>query len=143
MNEQNKQDIIRLVENSRDAFVGSVDDSGHPNVKTMFKRKYEGLRTFWFSTNTSAFRTGQWQKNPKACIYFADPVGFYGLLLTGTMKVYSDNETKLRFWETGDEQYYSLGPTDPDYCMLCFTADKGNYYHGLERQLFDVAGFGR
>lgn len=54
------------------------------------------------------------------------------------MKVYSDNETKKDFWREGDEMYYSLGPTDPDYSILCFKAEKGNYYHGLQRHLFDV-----
>ena len=36
-----------------------------------------------------------------------------------------------------DEKYYPLGPTDPDYCILRFTADKGNYW-GLQKHLFSV-----
>ena len=39
MNNQNKQDIIKLVENSRDAIVCSIDENGFPNAKTMFRRK--------------------------------------------------------------------------------------------------------
>ncbi len=135
---QVKNDIIKLVERSRDAIVCSIDENGYPNAKTMFRAKNEGLHTFWFSTNTSAIRTGHWLQRPKASIYFMDANDFHGLMLTGQMQVYQDNETKLAFWKQGDEQYYPLGPTDPDYCILRFTADKGNYYHGLAKQLFLV-----
>ncbi len=141
MNDQNRQDIKKLVKNSRDIIVCSIDDNGFPNAKTMFQLKGEGLHTFWFSTNTSAIRTGQFQKRPEACIYFVDHAGFYGLMLTGSMQVLTDSETKLSFWKDGDEKYYPLGPTDPDYCILRFTADSGNYYHGLQKQLFSVKAF--
>jgi pyridoxamine 5'-phosphate oxidase len=138
MDQQVKTDIIKLVERSRDAIACSIDENGYPNAKSMFKVKNDGLRYFWFSTNTSAIRTRHWLERPAACIYFVDANDFHGLMLTGKMQVYTDNETKLAFWKQGDEKYYPLGPTDPDYCILRFTADKGNYYHGLQKHLFSV-----
>lgn len=141
MNDQTKNDIRKLIQESRDIIVCSIDDNGFPNAKTMFQRKAEGLHTFWFSTNTSAIRTGQFQKRPEACIYFVDHEGFHGLMLTGKMQVHLDNETKQSFWKDGDEQYYPLGPTDPDYCIMQFTAENGNYYHGLAKHLFSVQAF--
>ncbi len=141
MNDQVKSDIKQLVKGSRDIIVCSIDDNGHPNAKTMFQLKGEGLHTFWFSTNTSAIRTGQFQKRPEACIYFVDHADFHGLMLTGSMQVLLDNEVKLSFWKDGDEKYYPLGPTDPDYCILKFSAQNGNYYHGLEKHLFSVQAF--
>ncbi|QHQ60763.1 pyridoxamine 5'-phosphate oxidase family protein [Anaerocolumna sedimenticola] len=137
MNEQVKKDILKLVEESRDVIVCSVTENGYPNAKSMFKAKQEGLKTFWFSTNVSAARTGQWLKKPNACIYFLDSENIHGLMLTGQMKVYMDNETKQAFWKPGDERYYPLGPTDPDYCMLKFTATEGNYW-GQQKYLFNV-----
>jgi general stress protein 26 len=130
MKEQIKKDIIQLVKNSRDAIGCSVDESGFPNAKAMFVAKQEGIHTFWFSTNVSASRTQQWLKNGKASIYFFDPGSIHGLMLIGTMEVYMDNETKQAFWKPGDERYYSLGPTDPDYCMIRFTTKEGNYWGG-------------
>lgn len=135
MNEQVKKDILKLVDKSRDVIVCSVAENGYPNAKSMFKAKREGLKTFWFSTNVSATRTGQWLKQPKACIYFLDSKNIHGLMLTGNMQVCTDAETKLAFWKPGDEMYYPLGPTDPDYCMLRFTADEGNYW-GQQKYLF-------
>jgi general stress protein 26 len=142
MEQQVRKEIIKLVESSRDAIVCSIDDDGYPNAKTMFRAKNEGLKNFWFSTNTSAIRTSQWLERPKACIYFVDASDFHGLMLTGKMQVCTDDETKKAFWKEGDEIYYQLGPTDPDYCILHFTADKGNYYHGLQKHLFSVDEIG-
>lgn len=128
--------IIKLVESSRDAICCSVDEEGYPNAKTMFRLKNEGMDTFWFSTNTSSIRVGQWEKNPKASIYFLDAVGFHGVMFIGEMIVHGEEELKKAFWKAGDEVYYPLGPTDPDYTILEFRAVKGNYYHGLKKHLF-------
>jgi general stress protein 26 len=139
MDENTKNVIMQLISESRDAVVCSVDEDGFPTAKAMFRRENDGLGTFWFSTNVSAIRTSQFLKNPKSCIYFMDAVGFHGLSLTGTMLVHDDKETKRKFWREGDEMYYSQGPTDPDYCILEFTAEKGNYYHDIQKLLFAVA----
>ena len=136
MNDQPKQDMLKLIESRRDAIVCSIDENGFPNAKTMFKRKNEGLQVFWFSTNRSAIRTQQWLTNPKACVYFMDPLNVTGLMLTGHVQVCTDMETKQAFWAQGDEKFYPLGPADPDYCMLRFTSDRGNYFSGPQKRLF-------
>ncbi len=129
--------ILSQVKHTRDVVVCSMDDAGYPNAKAMFLRKHEGLHTFWFSTNVSASRTMRFLENPKACLYFMDSDAIHGLMLTGEMKVFMDNETKQAFWEPDDIRYYQQGPTDPDYCMMCFTAEKGNYW-GRGKYEFDI-----
>ena len=89
-------------------------------------------------TNVSAIRTQQWLESSKACVYFFDPKEVRGIMLTGHMQVCTDYKTKLAFWKPGDEQYYLLGPTDPDYCMLKFVVDKGNYYSYGLKELFSI-----
>jgi general stress protein 26 len=137
--EQLRKDMIQFIEGSRDAVVCSIDEHGFPNAKTMFRRKTEDLRTIWFSSNVSAVRTQQWTACSKACVYFFDREDNAGLMLTGHIKIFTDDETKRLHWNQGDEQYYRLGPTDPDYCMLRFTADKGNYMSG-NKYLFSLDG---
>jgi len=137
MNEQVKKDIISLIENSRDAVVCSVDENGFPNAKAMFRRKNDGMRAIWFSSNRSAIHTQQWNNNSKASVYFCNSEDISSLLLIGHMRVYTDNETKQLYWEQGDEEYYVLGPTDPDYCMLCFTAENG-VYMSQKKHLFNI-----
>ena len=43
----------------------------------------------------------------------------------GQMKVYFPH---LKRWRKGDTQYYPGGVTDPNYCVLKFTATDGRFY---------------
>jgi general stress protein 26 len=56
----------------------------------------------------------------------------------GNMEVCTDKEHKIMLWREGFEIYYPKGIDDEDYCVLKFTAIKGNYYHGLNN--IDFAG---
>jgi general stress protein 26 len=49
-------------------------------------------------------------------------------MLIGTVEVLEDAATKELIWREGDTIYYPLGVTDPDYCVLRFTAETGRYY---------------
>jgi general stress protein 26 len=63
-------EIQRFVARRKVAFIASVDEAGFPNLKAMLPpRKRDGLREFYFSTNTSSMRVMQYRENPKACIY--------------------------------------------------------------------------
>lgn len=134
---QRMQEALALLARSEIAMVGSTDDNGYPHIKAMFKITAEGLKTVWFSTNTSSRRVSQFMQNPKASLYFLDAERFTGLLLVGEMEVLQDAETKRRLWKDGWEAYYPLGVTDPDYSVLRFTARWGNYYRGLRREMIN------
>ena len=41
----------------------------------------------------------------------------------GTMEVHTDQESKNSIWKKGDTMFYKGGVTDPDYCVLRFTAE--------------------
>ena len=49
-------------------------------------------------------------------------------MLRGTMEVLTDNASKEMIWREGDTMYYPEGVTDPDYCVLKFTAEAARYY---------------
>lgn len=135
-----KEAIIKFMKKQKLAFVASADEDGFPNIKAMFvPRRVEG-NCFYFSTNTSSMRVQQFMKNPKAGIYFYSKVFFKseGLMLTGTMEVLQDDKIKREIWRIGDRMFYKQGVTDPDYCVLKFTAVKGRYYCDLKTESFDV-----
>lgn len=135
-----KQSMFDFIKKQKTAFVASVDEDGFPNVKAMFTpRKIDG-NCFYFSTNTSSMRTQQFLKNPKASIYFYNRGRFKyeGLMLTGAMEVLQDDVIKREVWCTGDEIYYKQGVTDPDYCVLKFTAENGRHYCALKSESFRV-----
>ena len=133
--------VEKLIDGAKVSFIASVDENGFPNMKAMLMpRKREGLKEFWFTTNTSSMRTKQYQKNPKASIYFFKKSGFdyRGVMLIGKMEVMTDAKSKEMIWEVGDLLYYKKGVTDPDYCVLKFTAESGRYYSNFETESFDI-----
>ena len=121
--------VGNLIDKAPVSLIGSVDEEGFPNTKAMLPpRKREGIKRLYFTTNTSSMRVQQYGLNPKACVYFFDKRFFRGVMLKGTMEVLHDPETKETIWRDGDTMYYPLGVTDPDYCVLRFTAKSGRLY---------------
>lgn len=133
--------IEKFIRKQKVAFICSVDENGFPNVKAMLKpRKIEGLRSFFFSTNTSSMRVKQYLDNPNACIYFYRKglIKYTGVMLKGKMEVLTDRETKEKIWRKGDTMFYKGGVTDPDYCVLKFSAESGRYYCDLKTENFKI-----
>ena len=129
--------IGNIIDKQPTAYISSVDKDGFPNTKAMLKpRKRNGIKEFWFTTNTSSMRVAQFSENEKACIYFCDNRFFRGVMLKGTMEVLTDQESKGLIWQDGDTMYYPLGVTDPDYCVLKFTAVSGRYYSNFKSEDF-------
>jgi general stress protein 26 len=128
-----------LIDKQGIALIASVDGYGFPNTKAMLPpRKRDGIKFFWFTTNTSSMRVAQYRTNQNACIYFFDKRFFRGVMLKGTMEVLEDAENKEMIWREGDTTYYSKGVTDPDYCVLKFTAQSGRYYSNFSSEDFAV-----
>lgn len=135
-----KEQIFEFIAKQKTAFIASVDADGFPNMKAMFApRKIYG-NSFYFTTNTSSMRVQQYIDNPKASIYFFNKGRFRytGVMLIGTMEVLQDAEIKKEIWRAGDTMFYRQGVTDPDYCVLKFTAEKGRYYSDLKTESFSL-----
>ena len=133
--------IEKFIDKQKVSFIGSVDDNNFPNIKAMLKpRNGNGLKEFYFSTNTSSMRVKQYIHNPNACIYFYHKglIKYDGVMLKGKMEVLTDQETKNRLWKKGDTVFYKKGVTDPDYCVLKFTAESGRYYCDLKTESFNI-----
>ena len=135
------QKIEKFIRKRKVSFVCSIDNENFPNVKAMLApRKIVGIKEFYFSTNTSSMRVKQFRENPNASIYFYRKglIKYTGIMLVGTMEVLPDQKTKNDIWRKGDTLFYKQGVTDPDYCVLKFTATKGRYYCDLETESFEV-----
>ena len=133
--------IEKFIRKQKVAFICSVDKEGYPNVKAMLKpRKINGLKEFYFSTNTSSMRVAQYLNNPNASIYFYHKglFRYVGVMLKGKMEVLTDQDSKSMIWHKGDTLFYKGGVTDPDYCVLKFTAISGRYYCDLKTNNFDI-----
>lgn len=128
-----------MIDRQKTAFIGSVDRDGYPTIKAMLQpRKREGIRTIYLTTNTSSMRVAQYRENDRACVYFCDTRFFKGVMLRGTMEVLTDSASKEMIWREGDTMYYPQGVTDPDYCVLKFTALSGRFYSDFHSEDFSV-----
>ena len=131
--------IGNLIDKQGVSFISSIDAAGFPNTKAMLPpRKREGIRVFYFTTNTSSMRIPQYRENPNACIYFCDKRFFRGVMLKGAMEVIEDSAIKEIIWQDGDTVYYPKGVTDPDYCVLKLTAIQGRYYSNFKSEDFNI-----
>jgi general stress protein 26 len=131
--------IGNIIDKSNVSIISSVDSDGFPNTKAMLPaRMRDGIKYIYFTTNTSSMRVTQYIDNPKACVYFYDKRFFRGVMLKGKMEVLQDTKSKEMVWRDGDEIYYSKGVTDPDYCVLKFTAQNGRFYSNFKSENFDI-----
>ena len=133
--------IEKFIKKQKISFVTSIDNENFPNVKAMLKpRKIVGLKEFYFSTNTSSMRVAQDKNNPNASIYCYHKglFKYEGVMLIGKREVLTDQETKNMIWKKFDTMFYKQGVTDPDYCVLKFTANSGRYYCDLKTESFEI-----
>lgn len=131
--------IGNLIDKAGNAFISYVDGDGFPVTKAMLApREREGIKTFYFSTNTLSNKVKYLRDNPKCSVYFMDKRFFRGASLSGTAEVLEDAESKKHIWRTGDTMYYKGGVTDPDYCVLRLTITKGWYYSNFKSEDFEV-----
>ena len=129
--------VGRMADQAKTVFLSYIDSQGFPATRAMLPpREREGIRVFWFSTNTSSQKVSAFRENPKGSVYFVDRRFFRGVSLCGTVEVLEDQKSKERLWQMGDRMYYSRGVTDPDYSVLKFTAERGRFYSNFKSEDF-------
>lgn len=134
-----EETVGKMIDKASVSFISYVDDEGFPITKAMLKpRERNGIKEIWFSTNTSSNKVKFFRNNKKASVYFVDKRFFRGVSLVGTVEVLETAEAKERIWQFGDQMYYKKGVTDPDYCVLKFTATKGRYYSNFKSEDFEI-----
>mgnify|MGYP004463369617 CR=1 FL=1 len=131
-------EYLEFIKAQKTAFLASVDSDGFPNIKAMLAPRKIENNCFYFTTNTSSLRVSQYLENEKASIYFykRGRFSYEGIMLIGRMEVLTDEEIKKEIWRTGDTMFYKKGVTDPDYCVLKFTVQKGRHYRDLKTESF-------
>ncbi len=131
-----KERLFDFIKKQKTAFISSVDENGYPVTRAMLvPRKIEN-NNIYFSTNTSSKKVQQYLSNNKACVYFYERgiFKYQGVTIKGTMQVCTDQTTKDKIWRFGDKLFYKQGVTDPDYCVLKFTANEAEYYSDFKTE---------
>jgi len=111
--------IGNLIDRQSVCFISSVDGNGYPNTKAMLAScKREGIKKFYWHTNSQSLRIKQYRENPKACVYFCDKRFFRGVMLKGTMEVLEDKKIKKEIWKDEYSMYYKGGWDDGDFIII-------------------------
>lgn len=131
--------VSKLIEKESVSFISSVDEEDYPNTKAMLSPcKKEGIKTFYWHTNSSSMRIKQYRDNQKACIYFCDKKHVKGVMLKGTMEVLDNKEIKKEIWKNEYSMYYIDGMYGGDFIILKFTAENGRYYSNFHSEDFKI-----
>jgi len=131
--------IGNLIDKQNVSYISSVDENGYPNTKAMLPPvKREGIKTFYWHTNSPSMRIKQYRNNPKACIYFCDKRFFRGVMLKGTMEVVDDKTIKAEIWKDEFSMYYKDGMDGGDFIILRFTAESGRFYSNFSSEDFEI-----
>jgi len=134
-----EETIGNLIEKQTVCFISSVDENGYPNTKAMLPPvKRDGIRVFYWHTDSPSMRVKQYRNNPKACVYFCDKRFFRGVMLKGTMEVLEDEKIKKEIWKDEMEMYYKGGADGGDFIIIRFTAESGRYYSQFKSEDFVI-----
>ena len=137
---KNLEEMIgNLINKQGVSFISSIDENGYPNTKAMLPPvKREGIKTFYWHTNSPSMRIKHYRNNPKACIYFCDRRFFRGVMLKGTMEILDDEKTKKEIWKDDFSIYYKGGMNGGDFIIIKFTAETGRFYSNFSSSDFRV-----
>ena len=120
--------IAQMIDRQEVCFLSFINTEGFPTTRTMLNpRKRQGIKEFYLATNTNSQKVQSLLKNPRAGLYFYDRPLYRGVAFTGTIEVLTDQAIKDEIWRDMDTIFYENN-TDPDYCVLKFTAQAARYY---------------
>lgn len=124
--------IIKLVDRQEVCFLSFLNESGFPTTRTMLNpRKRKGIKEFYLTTNSSSQKVRALLSNPKAGLYFYDRALYRGVAFTGNVEIIHDQSVKDEVWRDMDIIFYESN-TDPNYCVLKFTAVSARYYQDYQ-----------
>ena len=150
--QESKQTILKLMVESRAAYLTTIDEKGFPITRAMFNlrnnEQFPELLEFfqnqnndfviYISTNTASSKVTHIRNNPKISVYFCDPDDFKGVMFGGVAEIVEDRDVKRKIWLDWWTKYYLEGVDDPDYTLLCLNPKHVRYYHKLQPVTFDL-----
>ncbi len=144
---QVKKESLKLMEESKAAYLTTIDSNGAPITRAMlnlrnkeqfpeyssFFNKQENKFLIYISTNTSSSKVTHIEQNPTINVYFCDPDDFKGVMLGGKAEVVADKKLKYEIWRDWWTRYYPEGVDDPDYTLLRLNPKNLRYYYRLNQ----------
>ena len=126
-------EMIKTFEN---ASFGVIDENGYPSVSAVSLSKPETISELHFTTTLDANKAKRLQQNNKASINcFSDT---NNITLVGEASILTDQESKNNYWQDWFIHIYPGGKTDPNYCVIKFTAKRASLWIDEEGAEFTI-----
>jgi general stress protein 26 len=123
---------LEIIESARFCALITIDETGHPQARTMQPFPPDENMVVWFGTNPKSRKVKEINNDPRVTLYYGDPSGDGYVVLTGNAILVSDPSEKSKRWMEEWEAFYP--DRDDNYLLIKFIPDKMevvSYKHGL------------
>ncbi|UCF10860.1 MAG: pyridoxamine 5'-phosphate oxidase family protein, partial [Candidatus Bipolaricaulota bacterium] len=122
--------LWRIVDSVEFPLLVTVREGSHPAVRPMhFLDRDE--RCLWFATSAASAKVEQIARNPLVTVIFSRPDLFNYASVYGRAEVLvGTREQRRALWREEWSDHWPLGVDDPDYVLICVTAESSSYYFG-------------
>lgn len=115
-----------IMRNADVAYIAKIDDKGYPRVSTISSIKTDGLKKVWFSTGLNSGKVRFFKQNNRASVCYHE--GGNNITLIGEIEILTTPELKEQLWKDWFIKHFPGGITDPNYCILEFTAKEAVFW---------------
>lgn len=123
---------LEVISSNNFALIGTVNNIGNPNIKALIKIKQEGLKKFYFNTQSGSVKVSQMKNHKDGCIYFFDALRHIGVLLEGEFNIINNVDAGI------SEIYQAVAVDQFNLCTVEFTAKTAHVYKDYETETFEV-----
>jgi general stress protein 26 len=116
----------QIIKSCDAAYLGVLDESGSPHVSTVSTIKPESIFEACFAAGLNGNKTKRILADKRASVCYRS--GGDNISLTGEAEILTNQETKSRLWLDWFIDHFPGGETDPDYCIIRFTAKRASLW---------------
>ena len=101
----------------------SIDEQGFPRPIAMAVLYADSIQEMWFATPLDSEKIKHYKQNSKAgATFYADSEN---VTLVGHVSIWTDIDTKKKYWTDWIEAFYPGGPENPHTALLRFVPESG------------------
>ncbi len=144
-----RQAVLDLMDRSDAVYLATVDGAV-PRIRAMVNLRrqdlYPGAAEFcraagftaYFCTSAASGKVRELRANPAASVYYADPLQFHGVELSGRAEVLDDAKLKQTLWDDSWRIYWPAGAADPDCVIVRVVPSEASGWWGSQPFRLDL-----
>ena len=121
-----------IMDSTRWCALVTLDESGHPQVRTMDPFPPQEDMVVWLGTNSQSRKVKEIRNDSRVTLYYEDSDGAGYVVIKGHAYLVDDNEKKMQYWKEAWNQYYN--DQKSNYILIKVIPDELeilDYRHGI------------